>query len=557
MLQIWTRRLTWFTRTCMCMLLLGISAGAMADPPTRAGRIVDVSGSAWGFDADHNEWGRLIRNQTLAEGDRVRVDAKSRVSMRIGSTSLWLDGGADLEVLQLDDSGVVLRLQRGALGVALRTADSVGEHRVQTREGQLFPDDIGLYRVEQLPQGTRAQTLQGRLRFESDRSGALQRAWLRNGEQAEFWWADGPRTEHQTLLRDSFANWLQSQANATATAGSISQEYVSPEMTGVEELDRHGQWEQSPEYGNVWIPTQVVPGWEPYRDGRWVWTRNWGWTWVDDMPWGFAPFHYGRWVVWRGRWCWTPGHYVARPVYAPALVTWRQTPGITIGVTIRQPPPRGSWVPLPPREVYVPTYRHSDEYRIRLNRPYDGRPGPDVPRGPAVGPQREYPREHPRDKPHDGPRNNAQDPRPLNEVPREQPRWSDVVTPPVRNVVTPAAPVPVVIPPPQPQPVYQPRQEQPGYSNGQPRGHDRDKDWERDGNAERRRDHPTPTQVAQPTAPAVVPAMRPPSTTVQPPQPAMAPPPVQRPQQQPSDSGDKEAPQKRFGRNKNGPDRDL
>ena len=22
----------------------------------------------------------------------------------------------------------------------------------------------------------------------------------------------------------------------------------------------------------------------------------WGWTWVDDAPWGFAPFHYGRWV---------------------------------------------------------------------------------------------------------------------------------------------------------------------------------------------------------------------------------------------------------------------
>jgi hypothetical protein len=22
----------------------------------------------------------------------------------------------------------------------------------------------------------------------------------------------------------------------------------------------------------------------------------WGWTWVDNAPWGFAPFHYGRWV---------------------------------------------------------------------------------------------------------------------------------------------------------------------------------------------------------------------------------------------------------------------
>ena len=30
----------------------------------------------------------------------------------------------------------------------------------------------------------------------------------------------------------------------------------------------------------------------------WVWLRPWGWTWVDDAPWGFAPFHYGRWLWW-------------------------------------------------------------------------------------------------------------------------------------------------------------------------------------------------------------------------------------------------------------------
>ena len=52
----------------------------------------------------------------------------------------------------------------------------------------------------------------------------------------------------------------------------------------------------------------VAAGWAPYRYGRWAWVRPWGWTWVDDAPWGFAPFHYGRWVCGRGeRWCWAPG----------------------------------------------------------------------------------------------------------------------------------------------------------------------------------------------------------------------------------------------------------
>jgi hypothetical protein len=527
------------------MLFAGASTFALADPPARAGRIVDVVGAAWAFDADHNEWSRLARNQTLSEGDRLRVDPKSRLSMRIGSTSLWLDGGSDVELVQLDDAGVRLRLEKGALGLALRSSEAVTEYRIQTREGQLFPDDIGLYRVEQIPQGTRAQALQGRLRFESDRSGAMQRAWLRDGEQAEFWWADGPRTEHQALVKDTFANWIVGQANAGAVEGSVSQEYVSTEMTGVEELDRNGRWEQAPEYGNVWIPTQVAPGWEPYRDGHWVWTRNWGWSWVDDLPWGFAPFHYGRWVVWRGRWCWTPGHYVARPVYAPALVTWRQSPGLTIGVTIRQPPPHGSWAPLPPREVYVPTYRHSDDYRNRLNRPYEGRPGQDAPRNP-VGPQRDNQR--------DNPRSTSQDVRPWNEGPREQPRRPDTWAPPVRNVVTPTAPTPVVIPPAQVQPTGPSRQEPSGFPAGQPRGRDRER--ERDNGPDRHREAPPLSSVAQPAPSPVVSAMRPPSPAVQASPPVMAPPAVQRPsQQQPQpDAAEKEHPRKRNGRDKNGQD---
>src|SRR4029453_15692065 len=61
-------------------------------------------------------------------------------------------------------------------------------------------------------------------------------------------------------------------------------------------------------------------GWAPYRSGQWRWVRPWGWTWVDQAPWGYAPFHYGRWVTIGNRWCWWPGGYYARPIWAPALV---------------------------------------------------------------------------------------------------------------------------------------------------------------------------------------------------------------------------------------------
>src|SRR4029077_7518662 len=37
-------------------------------------------------------------------------------------------------------------------------------------------------------------------------------------------------------------------------------------------------------------------------------------------PWGFAPFHYGRWAFVGGGWGWCPGPVFARPFYGPAFV---------------------------------------------------------------------------------------------------------------------------------------------------------------------------------------------------------------------------------------------
>jgi hypothetical protein len=92
----------------------------------------------------------------------------------------------------------------------------------------------------------------------------------------------------------------------------------------------------------------------------------WGWTWIDQAPWGFAPFHYGRWVIIRGRWAWVPGRYEARPVYAPALVGWIGNGGWSLSFSFGTAPAVG-WFPLAPREVYVPAYRYSPTYLRQVN----------------------------------------------------------------------------------------------------------------------------------------------------------------------------------------------
>ncbi|HEX4628563.1 MAG TPA: DUF6600 domain-containing protein, partial [Gemmatimonadales bacterium] len=102
----------------------------------------------------------------------------------------------------------------------------------------------------------------------------------------------------------------------------------------------------------------------PFRFGHWLWIAPWGWTWVDDSPWGYATFHYGRWVQLRGSWCWVPGPRPLRPVYAPALVAWTQGPGFAGPVAGA---PSVGWFPLGPHEVYAPSYRVSQAYLRNVN----------------------------------------------------------------------------------------------------------------------------------------------------------------------------------------------
>ena len=135
---------------------------------------------------------------------------------------------------------------------------------------------------------------------------------------------------------------------------------MSPDIPGRADLDEYGRWERDAVNGPTWYPTVVEVGWVPYRFGHWAWVEPWGWIWVENEPWGFAPFHYGRWARGERGWGWVPGPIVARPYYAPALVVFVDAPrggwGVSFGVQ--------AWFPLGPREPFFPSY-HSDQRYLR------------------------------------------------------------------------------------------------------------------------------------------------------------------------------------------------
>jgi probable HAF family extracellular repeat protein len=95
-------------------------------------------------------------------------------------------------------------------------------------------------------------------------------------------------------------------------------------------LSSDGSWIDAGDYGYAFRP-DVPNDWQPYQDGHWVWTDR-GWYWDSNEAFGWATYHYGRWVRIEGiGWCWVPGHE-----WAPAWVSWRQSDAYV------------GWAPLPP-----------------------------------------------------------------------------------------------------------------------------------------------------------------------------------------------------------------
>lgn len=129
-------------------------------------------------------------------------------------------------------------------------------------------------------------------------------------------------------------------APAPAPAPSTDVEDTDPSAltTFRPALDPYGSWANDPTYGTVWVPNREVVGadFAPYVSrGRWALTADDDWIWQSDYPFGWAVFHYGRWVWVSGTgWAWVPGR-----TYANAWVVWRVP---TAGYAYV------GWAPMPP-----------------------------------------------------------------------------------------------------------------------------------------------------------------------------------------------------------------
>lgn len=343
------------------------SAGApdsadAVDPPSRVARLSLINGAVSFVPAGENDWVEAQINRPLVTGDKLWTDDGARAELQIGPAAIRVDQQTSFSFLNLDDQTAQVEVTQGTLNLRVRRVYEGQSYEIDTPTLAFVINRVGEYRVDIAPDGN--GTIVTVFHGSGDAYGeGGARFRVEEGQSVRF---------NDAQLRDYASNNLPQPDDFDRFAfsrdsrwdSSPSRQYVSEDVIGYEDLDSNGSWNDEPEYGNVWYPTSVAASWTPYSDGAWGWVGSYGWTWVDASPWGFAPFHYGRWAYIHNRWGWCPGPVHIRPYYAPALVAFIGGGGVRVGFSSGAPV---GWFPLGPRDVYVPGYRVSRDYFTRVN----------------------------------------------------------------------------------------------------------------------------------------------------------------------------------------------
>ena len=335
------------------IILTGLLAPAHAQDQGQSdrgvARVSVISGEVSIQRGDSGETSAAAVNAVLVAGDTVATGAGSRAEIQFDNANMArLASDSEVRLSELTPTRYQLQVARGTVMFSV-VRDSRAQVEVSTPLVSVRPTGRGAYRISVFDDGRVEVT---------SRAGNAEIYTPRGVEtvhQGSTMTVQGDPSDPQfqvvhAIAQDDFDQWNASRDQNLSR--SRSYQYVSPEISGADDLDASGRWVDVPEYGRVWNPS-VGAEWAPYRNGRWVWTDFYGWTWVDDEPWGWAPFHYGRWFWGAGYgWCWFPGPRYVHPYWSPALVAFFGFGGFHVGFGFGGG--GFGWVPLGPFEACHP-----------------------------------------------------------------------------------------------------------------------------------------------------------------------------------------------------------
>lgn len=312
--------------------------------------------------SEQPDWAEATVNTPVSIGDRIYARNNSHASIALtGHDFVRLNPEASLDVLALAERRTQLALRSGSATFDVGELASDELYEVATPCGSVDFAQPGLYQVGLDGDNAVISVLNGVARVVGgEGSGEINRGQVFTlacqtssdavtsqiapdlaGEIVDGYYRDRYARVYDGRYRN-YDTYLADPNFYDPYRTSLSCQHVNADIAGLSDLDYYGDWVNLNDYGYSWAP-RVSTGWAPFRSGSWDLDDVWGPTWVASESWGWAPYHYGRWAFVSDRWFWVP-EVRTRPAYSPATVAF-----FSVGEQI-------AWVPLGPREVYVPRY---------------------------------------------------------------------------------------------------------------------------------------------------------------------------------------------------------
>lgn len=307
---------------------------AAADELGRA-RIGLIEGDVQVMIPDTTDWTPAALNLPLNEGDRLWSPEASRAEIQLrGGVHVRVDGDTALDLLTLAPDSAQFYVDRGRVYINNRTG-GIKTVQVDTPGSSIRGYDNSIMMVDLAEDGISEISVLKGIAYVESKSGAVQ---VTAGNTLTLRGPDGADLAPLSQPED-WERWNGDRDRKLLSWGESSR-YLPDELHEYSsDFDEHGRWEYESEFGWIWTPAGVAVDWAPYSAGHWTWLRG-SYVWISLDPWGWAPFHYGRWIH-RGHigWCWIPP--VRGAVYwSPGYVGWIVTPAYV------------AWVPLAPSEIY-------------------------------------------------------------------------------------------------------------------------------------------------------------------------------------------------------------
>ena len=230
------------------------------DPPSRVARLAYSQGSVSFQPAGTDDWVAARINRPVTTGDQLWSDRDGRVELQLDGSFIRLSNNTGFSFLNLSDNVTQIQLSSGTISVRVRRLDQNETYEVDTPNLAFSIQSPGIYRISVNEAGDATAI---RIRSGAGEVTGEGTAYTLGDNDSYTFGGRGQlyAEPNDGGYNEEFDNWASQRDRRWEN--SQSARYVSADVVGYDDLDDHGEWRPTSEYGTVWFPRTAYPDWAP------------------------------------------------------------------------------------------------------------------------------------------------------------------------------------------------------------------------------------------------------------------------------------------------------